>query len=117
MHEAMDCIQRLEAIHVNGDDCNVSLLSFKPYTLCGYTVVDDILLDMDMVQRKRFLNGWRLYCLAHKKEQLLIEQQLLDLNEINKVSQDVQQKSILKKKTFFQGSSGERWHANVICFD
>lgn len=86
INEAMDCIKRLEAIYVNGDDHNVSLLRFKPFMLCVYFVVEDILLDMNMDQRKRFIHVWRSYCLANNNENELIEVQLLDLDAISKVS-------------------------------
>lgn len=84
--QTMDCIGRLEAIHVNGVDHNVSLLNVQPYILCTYFIVEEILLDMNIEQRKRFIHFWRLYCLANNKENELIEAQLLDLDTISKVS-------------------------------
>lgn len=84
--EVMECIRRLEAIHVNGNDHKVSLLRFKPYTMCVYFIVEDILLDMNMVQRKRFIKMWRSYCLATYKEKELDKVELLDLDAISKVS-------------------------------
>ncbi|XP_037024969.1 uncharacterized protein LOC119066543 [Bradysia coprophila] len=83
--QAMDSIKRLEAIHVTGEEHNVSLLNFKPYILCVYYVVDEIFLDMSMDQRKRFIEVWRSYCLANNNENELIEVQLLDLDRISKV--------------------------------
>lgn len=85
INQAMDCIKRLEAIHVNGVVHNVSLLGFKPYILCAYFIAEDILLEMNMEQRRRFIQVWRSYCLANNKENELIEVQLLDLDAISKV--------------------------------
>ncbi|XP_037049366.1 uncharacterized protein LOC119083687 [Bradysia coprophila] len=83
-NQAINCIRRLEAIHVTGEEHNVSLLNIRQFIVCTYLVVEDILLDMKMEQRKRFLQAWRSYCLATSKENELIEIQLLDLDVIVK---------------------------------
>lgn len=87
LDQTIQCIKRLEAIYVNGNhEHHISMLDFKPYIICTYFIVEEILLDYNIEQRIRFLNTWQSYCLANDKENELIEKQILDFDMISKVS-------------------------------
>lgn len=116
VNQSLDCIRRLEVMHVNGGEHKISLLGFKPFILCAYFVAEEILLDMNMEQRKRFIEVWRWYCFANTKEHELIESQLLDLDAITKVS-IVCMKILLfcnQGNSFTKGSRRKRCHENVV---
>lgn len=84
--QILTCIDRLEAIYVNGERPNISFLGFQPYIICTNFIAEDILIEFNIEQRKRFLKNWRLYCSSVEKENELIEKQSLELDQIIKVS-------------------------------
>lgn len=85
--QTIACVEHLETVYLSSDkDVHLSMENFKPYITCTYYVVEDILRDLNQDQRKRFLQSWHSYCLANNDENELIEKQLMDLDEISKVS-------------------------------
>jgi len=88
LDQTMQCIRRLESIYVNTkqQQHHISMLDFKPYNICTYFIAEEILLDYNVEQRKRFLKMWQLYCEANDKENELIEKQILDFDVVSKVS-------------------------------
>ncbi|KAJ6639849.1 (+)-T-muurolol synthase ((2E,6E)-farnesyl diphosphate cyclizing), partial [Pseudolycoriella hygida] len=83
--EVVKCVERLEAIYVNDKDHKISLVGCKPFIVCIYFVVEDILLDFNLQQRKSFLAEWKSFIKANAAENELVEKQALDFDEICRV--------------------------------
>lgn len=53
LHQTLLCIKRLAGIYVNCQQHHdISMLDFKPYIICTYFIVEEILLDYNVEQRK-----------------------------------------------------------------